>query len=144
MKRKEAVRGLVRYLMTRLNMNGSIDDIVRSYKETDVSLTHMPVGALIEGMLFDESDTNSRDHSDLPEKARMVYYPWQDVLASMYVYPDEVHIVRATCPECGKKYVQLHFSSPSWTWRALCGRAGTMTICPSCLKQESFILEIMN
>ena len=98
----------------------------------------------IDGMLFDESDTNSRDHSDLPEKARIVYYPWQDVLASMYVYPDEVHIVRTTCPECGKKYAQLHFSSPSWTWRALCGRAGTMTICPSCLKQESFILEIMN
>ena len=92
MKHKEAVRGLARYLMTRLNMNGSIDDIVRSYKETDVSLTHMPVGALIEGMFFDESGTNSRDHSDLPEKARMFYYPWHDALASMCVNPDKVYI----------------------------------------------------
>lgn len=144
MKHKEAVRGLVLYLMTRLNMNGSIDDIVRSYKETDVSLKHMPVGALIEGMLFDESDTNSRDHANLPEKARMVYYPWRDVLASMCVNPYKVYITKEICPDCGKKLFRLHFSSPHWTWRHLCGRAGTMTICVSCPKQVTFSLEIMN
>ena len=143
-KKTEAVIGLVNHLMTRLNINESIDDIVSSYKETDVSLKHMPVGALIEGMLFDESDTNSRDHSDLPEKARMVYYPWKDVLASMYLHPERVHLLKITCPDCGKPLVRLYFSSPVWTWRHLCGRAGTMTICVSCPKQESFILEIMN
>ena len=97
----------------------------------------------ISGLLGDRTKPKPQVN-DIPEPARKVFFPWYDVLASMYVYPDEVHIVRTTCPECGKKYVQLHFSSPSWTWRALCGRAGTMTICPSCLKQESFILEIMN
>ena len=138
------MRGLVRYLMARLNMNESIDDIVRSYKEKDVSLKHMPVGALIEGMLFDESVANSRNHSDLPEKARMVYYPWQDVLASMCVNPDRVYITKETCLDCGGKLFRLYFSSPRWTWKHLCGRAGTMTICVSCPKQVTFSLEIMN
>ena len=144
MKHKEAVRGLVRYLMTRLNMNESIEDIVHSYKEKDVSLKHMPVGALIEGMLFDESDTNSRDHANLPEKARMVYYPWRDVLASMCVNPYKVYITKEICPDCGKKLFRLPFSSPHWTWRHLCGWAGAMTICVSCPRQMDFSLEIMN
>lgn len=143
-KKTEAVIGLVNHLMTRLNINESIDDIVSSYKETDVSLKHMSVGALIEGMLFDESDTNSRDHSDLPEKARMVYYPWKDVLASMCVKPERVYITKEICPDCGRKLFRLHFSSPRWTWKHLCGRAGTMTICVSCPRQVDFSLEIMN
>lgn len=144
MKHKEAVRGLVLYLMTRLNMNESIDDIVRSYKETDVSLKHIHVGALIEGILFDESDANSRDHANLPEKARMVYYLWQDVLASMCVNLDKVHITREICQDCGEKLFRLYFSSPHLTWKHLCGRVGTMTICVLCPRQVDFSLEIMN
>lgn len=143
-KKTEVVLRLVNHLMARLNMNDSIDDIDRSYKEKDVSLQHMPVGALIEGMLFDESVANSSDHANLPEKARMVYYPWNDVLASMCVSPDKVYITKEICPSCGEKLVRLHFSSPHWTWRHLCGRAGTMTLCVSCPKQVTFSLEIMN
>ena len=37
-KKTEAVHRLVNHLMTKLNMNESIEDIVRSYKETDVSV----------------------------------------------------------------------------------------------------------
>ena len=37
-KKTEAVYRLVNHLMTKLNMNESIEDIVRSYKETDVSV----------------------------------------------------------------------------------------------------------
>lgn len=143
-KKTEAVLRLVNHLMTRLNINESIDDIVRSYKETDVSLKYMPVGALIEGMLFNVSVANSRDHVNLPEKARMVYYPWQDVLASMCVNPDKVYITKEICPDCGKKLFRLHFSSLYRTWKHLCGRAGTMTICVSCPKQVDVSLEIMN
>lgn len=44
-KKTEAVLRLVNHLMTKLNMNESIEDIVRSYKETDVSVNHMSVGA---------------------------------------------------------------------------------------------------
>lgn len=42
------------------------------------------------------------------------------------------------------KLFRLYFSSPRWTWKHLCGRAGTMTICVSCPKQVDFSLEIMN
>ena len=143
-KKTEAVHRLVNHLMTKLNINESIEDIVRSYKEINDSVDHMSVGAFFEGMLFEDSDANSHDHASLPEKARMVYYPWKDVLASMCVNPDKVYITKEICPDCGKKLFRLHFSSPHWTWRHLCGRAGTMTICVSCPRQVDFSLEIMN
>ena len=76
--------------------------------------------------------------------AMEVYFPWDDVLASMKSQPDRVCISDIQCPDCGEKYVALYFSSPAWTWRNLCGRAGTMKICTKCLKQENFMLEIMN
>ncbi|MBR2063239.1 MAG: hypothetical protein IJ971_00925 [Bacteroidales bacterium] len=143
-KKIEAVHRLVNHLMTKLNMNESIEDIVRSYKEINDSVNHMSVGAFFEWMLFEDSDANSHDHASLPEKARMVYYPWKDVLASMCVNPDKVYITKEICPDCGRKLFRLHFSSPHWTWKHLCGRAGTMTICVSCPKQVDFSLEIMN
>ena len=143
-KKTEAVHRLVNHLMTKLNMNESIEDIVRSYKEINDSVNHMSVGAFFEGMLFEDSDANSHDHASLPEKARMVYYPWKDVLASMCVNPDKVYITKEICQDCGEKLFRLHFSSPRWTWKHLCGRAGTMTICVSCPRQVDFSLEIMN
>lgn len=143
-KKTEAVNRLVNHLMTKLNMNESIEDIVRSYKEINDSVNHMSVGAFFEWMLFEDSDANSHDHASLPEKARMVYYPWKDVLASMCVNPDKVYITKEICPDCGRKVFRLHFSSPRWTWKHLCGRAGTMTICVSCPRQVDFCLEIMN
>ena len=141
-KKIEAVHRLVATLILKLGMNESVEDIVRSYREKDVSIKSMAVGAFIDGKLFDESDNEK--NIDLPESARNVYYPWKDVLASMYLHSERVHLLKITCPDCGKPLVRLYFSSPVWTWRHLCGRAGTMTICVSCPKQESFILEIMN
>ena len=143
-KKTEAVHRLVNHLMTKLNINEAIEDIVRSYKEINDSVNHMSVGAFFEGMLFEDSDADSHDHASLPERARMVYYPWKDVLASMCVNPDRVYITKEICPDCGRKLFRLNFSSPRWTWKHLCGRAGTMTICVSCPKQVDFSLEIMN
>ena len=62
---------------------------------------------------------------------------------------DRMKYVRASflqtvCQDCGEKLVELCFSSPSWTWKALCGRGGHMTICPNCPQQVDFELEIMN
>lgn len=143
-KKTEAVHRLVNHLMTKLNINESIENIVRSYKEINDSVNHMSVGAFFEGMLFEDSDADSNDHANLPEKARMVYYPWKDVLSSMCVSPDRVYITKEICPDCGRKLFRLYFSSPHRTWKHLCGRAGTMTICVSCPKQVDFSLEIMN
>lgn len=143
-KKTEAVHRLVNHLMTKLNINESIEDIVRSYKEINDSVNHMSIGAFFEGMLFEDSDANSNDHANLPEKARMVYYPWKDVLASMCVKPDKVYLTQEICPDCGEKLIRLYFSSPYRRWRHLCGRAGTMTICVSCPKQVDFSLEKMN
>ncbi len=142
-KKTEAVHKLVELLMAKLGITESIGDIVKAYKVKDISCHHIPAGPIDTGMLFDDSD-NQEEIASFPESARTVYYPWKDVLASMYLRPERVNILKTTCPDCGKRMFRLYFSSPGWTWRHLCGRAGTMTICISCPKQESFILEIMN
>lgn len=76
---------------------------------------------------------------------KMVFYPWEDVLASMYKYPEKVDSVEdERCPECGGRLIKLYFMSPDWTWSQLCGRGGCMVICPDCFEQISFNLDIMN
>lgn len=79
--------------------------------------------------------------SDLDEN---VYFPWEDVFDSMMKNPDSVHYNTKVCPDCGTTLIQLHFSSPDWTWRSLCGRAGDMVVCPQCHTQAGFKLTIMN
>lgn len=83
------------------------------------------------------------DYSN-PERTMEVYFPWNDVLDSMLRQPEKVRISDTLCPECGEHHIELYFSSPDWTWRNLCGRAGTMKICSKCEKQVDFCLEVMN
>ena len=73
-----------------------------------------------------------------------IYFPWKDVLHSMREYPEKVRVSETVCPICGKKCLEIYFSSPDWTWHNLCGRAGTMNICTDCIKQVDFHLELMN
>lgn len=76
---------------------------------------------------------------------KKIYYPWEDVLATMYKYPEKVNFVNdRRCLECGGQLIKLYFMSPGWTWSQLCGRGGYMIICPHCIEQISFDLEIMN
>lgn len=89
-------------------------------------------------------DVEAEADDNFPESAKMVYFPWNDVIGSMIEHPKKIRVLEALCPDCGEKYVELYFSSPDWTWRQLCGRAGTMTICCHCPKQVDFRLEIMN
>lgn len=76
---------------------------------------------------------------------KMILYPWEDVLASMYKYPEKVATVNdQNCPHCGGQLIKLYFMSPGWTWSELCGRGGYMIICPDCIEQIDFNLTIMN
>lgn len=76
---------------------------------------------------------------------KLILYPWEDVLASMYKYPEKVTTVNdERCPKCSGQLIKLYFMSPDWTWSKLCGRAGYMIICPDCIEQIDFNLEVMN
>lgn len=76
---------------------------------------------------------------------KLILYPWEDVLASMYKYPEKVTTVNdERCPKCSGLLIKLYFMSPDWTWSKLCGRAGYMIICPDCIEQIDFNLEVMN
>lgn len=76
---------------------------------------------------------------------KLILYPWEDVLSSMYKYPEKVTTVNdERCPKCSGQLIKLYFMSPDWTWSKLCGRAGYMIICPDCIEQIDFNLEVMN
>ena len=63
-------------------------------------------------------------------------FPWSDVALCILKYPQHVKLDFNTCHKCGKKRVNLHFSSPSWTWDMMCGSAGDMVICLECRSQD--------
>ena len=157
--KKEFVEIIVKGLMKKLCMEEEgLDDIMRDY--TAKSSSHIPIfGHFISDMVFDQGNAlrpegeqerkekaNSQGSADdVPESAREVFFPWEDVIGSMMEHPDKVTLHwRDVCLDCGKRLIHLEFWSPYWTWRALCGRSGPMTICLDCPKQVSFDLAIMN
>lgn len=144
-EKAETVRNLVTTIMEKLAMKGSIEHLVEQYNNTSVQLS---VSSTMKIKDRQSSIRNEEEPEDsdtiIPECAKMCFYPWPDVLASMYTMPENVKITETVCPNCGEKLIELYFSSPSWTWRALCGRGGQMTICPNCPKQVDFVLTRMN
>lgn len=72
------------------------------------------------------------------------FFPWVDVCDSMMQHSERVRQSSATCPHCGEQLIKIYFSSPSWTWKNLCGRAGDMLICCKCHEQNGFTLTMMN
>lgn len=128
---KEKVREIIEAIMKRLSYTKSLEDVVEVYKRKYHPMPHWmkAVGGI---------------ESDKPEWVNKDYSIWDEILPSMYTMPEMVRICETVCPECGEKCIGLFFSSPAWTWDALCGRGGHMVICPSCPKMVTFGLTIMN
>ena len=98
--------------------------------------------------LYNAQNLNDKDiivkTDKIPECARTVFFPWGDVLGSLCTYPYKMSLTHELCPRCGSRMVSLYVSSPAWTWKGLCGRAGNMLVCPECPCQVSFDLTEMN
>ena len=140
---KEKVENIVKTLMENLLMkNRNLDDIMRCYSAEEYTIPFMKN----EVDILQQNDVKNKesDNEQIPESARMIYFPWTDVIGSMMAHPEEVRYLETVCPECGEKMIQLEFWSPHWTWRELCGRSGPMLICPNCPRQDSFTLHLMN
>lgn len=137
------VYALVNSLMTKLGITYPIDYLLEWYNHTDKVPTPF-ISPMIKDSVNASVKHDNTIETNIPECARTGYFPWNDVLASMYTMPEKVKITELVCPNCGEKLVELYFSSPAWTWRELCGRGGHMTICPNCPRQVEFKLEIMN
>ena len=78
-------------------------------------------------------------------------FPWPDVEASRAEAAMQENAERehprshaTVCPRCQKPLGWIYFSSPSWTWRKLWGRAGWLGICDPCHLQVEFKLSVMN
>jgi len=72
------------------------------------------------------------------------YFPWKDVFESMLEYHNNVQETEERCPHCWSQITRIWFCSPKRTWEGLMGRAGTMLICPHCVKQIGFDCYEMN
>lgn len=72
------------------------------------------------------------------------FFPWTDVALSIFQNSEGINLETEKCEHCNDTIISINFSSPQWTWEHLCGRAGRLEICPTCKKQISFKLEIMN
>lgn len=140
---EKEVYALVDSLMKKIGIAYSIDYLLELYHEADV-IPSPPISRMIEDICDESVKSKNEIAPNIPECAKMGYFPWDHVLASMYINPEKVKITEIVCPNCGEMLVELYFSSPAWTWRELCGRGGHMTICPNCPRQVEFKLEIMN
>ena len=69
-----------------------------------------------------------------------ISWPWNDV-AQCGSTNERRWRLQETCPECGTQLIASYVSSPAWTWKNLCGRAGMLTFCPHCQKQIRFHVE---
>lgn len=127
---------LVAMIMYKLGITSTIEELLESYNMT------LPLGFPV-FLMNVEPLLNSEDRSKYPECARNVYFPWRDVLACMFSKYKHLVLSERVCPDCGKRMIVFHYTSPAWTWNSLCGRAGIMTICPSCPKQVKFSLTMM-
>lgn len=140
---KNKVESLVRELMGKLHMNNrELDDIMRCYTAKGHTIP-MEING-IDGLLGKPEPEKEETKDDYPESAKMVYFPWIDVIGSMMEHHEEVHFLDEMCPDCGERLLGLEFWSPAWTWAELCGRSGPMTICLHCPKQIGFALHLMN
>lgn len=134
-----AVQGLVNSLIDKLSLSTSIETVVAVYNSES-----KPEATSSDDLSADSVKTEEPRRSDIPECARYIFYAWYDVLASIYTNPEKVYITEDICPDCGERLVEFCFSSPGWTWREMCGRAGYMTICPACPRQIDFELTRLN
>ena len=128
---------VVETIIQKLGITSSIEELVISYNMT--SPIGFPVFLLNTKSLFKSEDKNK-----YPECTRNVFFPWRDVLACVVAKHKVLALSERVCPDCGERMVVFHYTSPTWTWNSLCGRAGFMTICPRCSKQVDFVLSMMN
>lgn len=64
-------------------------------------------------------------------------FSWKDVALSILELPERITFDYDRCPDCGHARIRIYFHSPKWTWAFMCGKAGDMTICPSCKTQSA-------
>lgn len=130
MERKQVLE-IIESIMEKFSYTKSIEEVVKFYERDFIPQPSW----LMMRMDFDSVKT------ELEEQRRSI---WDDILPSMYTMPDKVYVSDHVCPDCGEKCIQLFFSTPPWTWKALCGRGGIMVICPNCPKMIEYCITVIN
>ena len=77
----------------------------------------------------------------------MQMFPWNDVIACKkrgFYFREYENLKTEKCSTCSNMPFWLYFVSPLYTWKELSGRAGKLLICPHCVKQLEFEIELMN
>lgn len=121
----------------KLGITSNIEKLVKLYNAKRVSC--YPLFLNINHIIF-----MMQRGRKYPESAKDTFVPWNDLLAYMHLKHKYLVLSDRLCPECGKQTVVFYYSSPIRSWKQLGGRAGFITLCPSCPKQLAFSLTRMN
>ena len=142
---EKEVHALVNSLKEKLDISCSIDDLIKSYQVEKLDIFNDDdLGSLTNDAAVKLTDDEIEKLREKHLLSIGKYFPWKDVLVSMYIMPERVKITETICPDCRENLIELYFSSPKWTWASMCGRAGVMTICPNCPQQVDFNCRMMN
>ena len=136
---KENIREFIESLKDKLNISQSLEEIATDWNGGR-PVPPPPASLCISA----NTDRVGCINSMVDNSAPMEDFPWDDVLASMYAFPNSVVFSDKKCPCCGGETVQLVFESCSWSWENMCGISGTMVICPTCIKQIAFSMLCCN
>lgn len=136
----EDIKNLIEELKIKLNITESIESIVDAWDDKDPWLLQF----------FYSIKEDDKTIEDFIGKCKLKSgnsnqgLPWEDIIASICIMPQNVRVTDIGCPHCRDKIVVLQFCSPISTWANMCGTGGLLAICPNCCKQLSYEFTICN
>ncbi len=137
---EDRIKNLINVIKSKLDITESTEEIVDSWDDKDPGFISFfysikDVDKYIVNFIEECRDSINDSDEELP---------WDDVLASICIMPQNVRVTDIECPHCGEKIVVLQFCSPISTWANMCGTSGILAICPNCCKQLSYESGVCN
>ena len=99
----DSITDQINQLKAKIQLNASKEAILDYYNEPSQQEANVKWKALIKNW----------DYDHLPELTRTTYYPWIDVIASMYAKPETIETDDYCCKKCNQPLIVFDVSSPA-------------------------------
>ena len=130
----EDIKNLIEKLKIKLNITESIESIVDAWDDKDPWLLQFFYSIKVDDKTIEDFIGKCKVNIDNNNR----YLPWEDIIASICIMPQNIRIADIGCPHCRDKIVVSQFCSPISTWTNMCGTGGLLAMCPNCCKQLSY------
>lgn len=136
----EDIKNLMENLKIKLNITDSIESILDAWDDKDPWLLQF----------FYSIKEDDKTIEDFIGKCKLKSgnsnrdLPWNDIIASICIMPQNVTLTDIKCPHCRENIIVSQFCSPIRTWINMCGTGGLLAICPNCCRQLFYESTICN